>query len=156
AALEQPLADLLTAATVARERCEFSLMRDILLGVRAAQGANPDPFVVQQLALATYKAKDRDAKTALTDAKDILMALDPEASSDPETLGLWGAVHKRLWHTQPLPWEERLAALSTAIWAHEKAFYLKNDYYNGINLAFLLNARANVSNGDDAVADRVR
>src|SRR5262249_847371 len=26
--------------------------------------------------------------------------------------------------------------------AHEKGFYVKNDYYNGINLAYLLNVRA--------------
>jgi len=38
--------------------------------------------------------------------------------------------------------QERLDALTAAIWAHEKGFYLKNDYYNGINLAFLLDCRA--------------
>jgi hypothetical protein len=43
-----------------------------------------------------------------------------------------------------------------AIWAHEKGFYLKNDYYNGINLAFLLDCRAAELGGEDAVADRVQ
>ena len=65
------------------------------------------------------------------------MELDPRASNDPETLGLWGAVHKRLFDLTG----ER-AALDAAVFAHEKGFYLKTDYYNGINLAFLLNVRA--------------
>src|SRR5262249_25603650 len=131
-------------------------MRDLLVGVRAVQGANADPFVVQQLALATYKAKDRDPKQSLLDAKGVLQSLDPPSSSDPETLGLWGAIHKRLWDMADLPRQDRLDALSTAIWAHEKGFYLKNDYYNGINLAFLLNVRAKEEQGDDAIADRVQ
>jgi hypothetical protein len=156
AALEQPLAALMSAAMAARSRNDFATMRDVLLGVRAAQGKNPDPFVIQQLALATYKAKDRDTKSALRDAKAALAPLEPEASSDPETLGLWGAIHKRLWYLGDLPYQERLDALSAAIWAHEKGFYLKNDYYNGINLAFLLNIRANELAGDDAIADRVQ
>ena len=32
---------------------------------------------------------------------------------------------------------------------------MKNDYYNGINYAFMLDVRASLSAGDDAVADRV-
>ncbi|MET0723817.1 MAG: hypothetical protein ABWY64_23740, partial [Tardiphaga sp.] len=35
-------------------------------------------------------------------------------------------------------------------------FYLKNDYYNGINFAFLLDCRAAELGGEDAVADRVQ
>jgi hypothetical protein len=46
-------------------------------------------------------------------------------------------------------------ALDIAITAYERGFYLKNDYYNGINFAYLLNVRAAASTGDDAVADRV-
>ncbi|HEX8293949.1 MAG TPA: tetratricopeptide repeat-containing protein, partial [Pyrinomonadaceae bacterium] len=74
----------------------------------------------------------------------------PEQTADPETLGLWGSVHKRLWELkkeQPL--------LEEAIWAHEKGFYLKNDHYNGINFAFLLNSRASVSPPREALADVV-
>src|SRR5918997_1368867 len=117
-------------------------MRDVLPGVLAAQGSAADPFVVQQLALATYKAGKPDCLTPLHDAQEVLRRLDPEASSDPETLGLWGTINKRLWETKTLPHDERLAALQAAIWAHEKGFYLKNDYYNGINFAFLLSVRA--------------
>lgn len=96
-----------------------------------------DPYILRQLALATYKRKKPDVPTALREARTTLQELDPERSSDPETRGLWGAVHKRLWET-----ESDRAALETAIRAYEKGFHLKDDYYNGINYAFLLNVRA--------------
>jgi hypothetical protein len=155
-ALSEPFAALMAAAMDARFKQDFVRMRDVLSGVRAAQGDRPDPFVIQQLALATYKAAKPDLRTALFAARDVLGSLNPEGSSDPETLGLWGAIHKRIWGLSDLPREESLAALDAAIWAHEKGFYLKNDYYNGINLAFLLSARAAGGSGDEAVADRVQ
>ncbi|HMF94785.1 MAG TPA: tetratricopeptide repeat-containing protein, partial [Vicinamibacterales bacterium] len=71
-------------------------------------------------------------------------------TSDPETLGLWGAVHKRLWETGKDPRD-----LDEAIWAHGKGFYVKDDHYNGINFAFLLNVRASVSSPREALADVV-
>ncbi len=155
-ALTQPLAALMELALAARSREDFKTMRNILGGVCAVQGKNPDTFVVQQLALATYKAADPDAQSALEAAGQVLKALDPESSGDPETLGLWGAIHKRLWGLKQRPKPDRLASLDRAIWAYEKGFYLKNDYYNGINFAFLLNVRAAETAGDDAVADRVQ
>jgi len=52
-----------------------------------------DPFVLQQLALATYKGKPPD----LEGAKNTLLELQPQTTNDPETLGIWGAIHKRMW-----------------------------------------------------------
>jgi hypothetical protein len=109
-----------------------------------------DPFILQQLALATYKGKLPDAKKALTDARDILLELQPQTTNDPETLGIWGAIHKRMWelsgHTDDL--EE-------SIRSYGKGFNLKDDYYNGINYAYMLNVRASVTTGSDAIADFV-
>ena len=56
-----------------------------------------DPYILQQLALATYKFEQPDKKTSLINAKNILNALAPQTSSDAETVGIWGAIHKRLW-----------------------------------------------------------
>lgn len=109
-----------------------------------------DEYLRQQLALATYKSKKPDAESALRAAKEILEGLTPHTSADPETLGLWGAVHKRFWELA-----RRKPDLDEAIWAHEKGFYLKDDHYNGINLAFLLNVRASVSPRREAIADIV-
>jgi hypothetical protein len=113
-----------------------------------------DEYVVQQLALATYKSKLPDALSALREAHRLLQDLRPESTNDPETLGLWGAIHKRLWELT----EDR-TYLDESIAAYERGFYLKQDYYNGINLAFLLNLRSALEQktGDsaEAVADFV-
>jgi len=109
-----------------------------------------DPYLTQQLALATYKSKHPDAIAALGNAKAILAELFPDASSDVETIGLWGAIHKRLWEVVA-----KAEDLAIAIRAYARGYYIKYDHYNGINFAFLLNVRARQSQGDDAIADRV-
>ncbi len=107
-----------------------------------------DPYAIQQLAIATYKGKEPDAKSSLKAAKKILQPLAPETTNDTETLGIWGAIHKRLWES-----DKNREDLDTAIDAHQKGFQLANDYYNGINYAFLLNVRAKESEAMDAITD---
>lgn len=109
-----------------------------------------DPYVIQQLALATYKGKQPDAVAALENAKTILDELGPRQSNDPETLGLWGAIHKRLWEEN----DDR-EDLEESVRSYGKGFHLKDDHYNGINYAFMLDVRASVSDAEDATADRV-
>ena len=99
-----------------------------------------DPYIIQRLALVTYKAKhDTPEKeiAALREACDLLFTLNPGTSNDTETLGLWGAVHKRLWDKA-----KDTVALDKAIRSYERGFNLRNDYYNGINFAYMLNVRA--------------
>lgn len=96
-----------------------------------------DSFVIQQLALATYKSRLPTPEAALDQARKILLELNPASTNDPETLGLWGAVHKRLWEITHLERD-----LNESIDAYSRGFHLKQDYYNGINLAFLLEVRA--------------
>jgi len=109
-----------------------------------------DSYILQQLALATYKSEIPDKLTALHEANKILAQLSPTTSADAETVGLWGAVHKGLWEIGA----DR-AGLDHAIAAYERGFFLRNDYYNGINYAFMLDVRAALTSGDEAVADRV-
>ena len=96
-----------------------------------------DPYILQRLALSTYKSKYPSPEEALKRARDLLALLEPQTSNDTETLGLWGAVHKRLWELT-----KESSYLDEAVRAYERGFYLCNDHYNGINYAYLLNERA--------------
>jgi len=109
-------------------------------GQKDVQERPEDPYILQRLALVTYKSKSPSPQKALEDARELLSTLNPSTSNDTETLGLWGAVHKRLWELTG----DR-AHLGEAVRGYERGFYLRNDYYNGINLAYLLNVRASDS-----------
>jgi hypothetical protein len=144
-------------ADAAFDKSDFVTAKSLLAVVRTMMPM--DNYVAQRLALATYKSKLPTAEAALNEAAAILETLSPTTSTDTETLGLFGAVHKRLWDaTQATP------HLDKAIWAHEKGFYVRNDYYNGINLAFLLNVRSALNStaepaeaiADFVIAQRVR
>ncbi|MGO9744511.1 MAG: tetratricopeptide repeat-containing protein [Roseiarcus sp.] len=121
------------------------------------------PGIVQQLALATYKAGEQAAKTegpqralgGYAKAGDLLRTLDVETTTDPETLGLSSAIHKRKAETESLPMDERRRDLDGAIRAAERGFRIRRDYYNGTNLAYLYTLRAALSSGEDRIADTV-
>ncbi len=148
--LDQSVKTLLDQVHAAKKKGDFASAKIFLQAI--LQMRPNDDYVVQQLALATYKSESPNAKAALEEALDILKKLGPETSNDPETLGLWGAVHKRLWDLS-----NEATFLDEAIAAYERGFYLKQDYYNGINFAFLLNVRAAVEeqtgNHAEAIAD---
>ncbi len=142
------------------ERARQAMKQSDFVGAAAAwrellKLSPSDIHAVQQLALATYKSRQPDAEQALLAARGILEALAPATTNDPETLGLWGAIHKRLWDLH-----HRESQLSEAIGACERGFSLKQDHYNGINLAFMLNIRAveaaRRGDFDEAVADNVQ
>jgi hypothetical protein len=141
---------LMQQAKQAMAASNFVVAKGFLQGVHALKPH--DPYVIQQMALATYKSKLPTPEAALREAKAILDQLRPQDSHDTETLGLWGAIHKRLWNIT----SDR-ADLEGAIFALEKGFYLRRDYYNGINLAFLLNVRAQLAHQPpaDAITDFV-
>lgn len=110
-----------------------------------------DPYIIQRLALVTYKEKHESEGAqiaALQEACELLRELGPETSNDTETLGLWGGIHKRLWDKT-----KDVTKLDEAVRSYERGFYLRNDFYNGINLAFLLNVRAanSVEKADSSV-----
>jgi hypothetical protein len=147
---------LLEAARAARAADQWVVAKALLQKLkdrRAEQRRPADPFVIQQLALATYKSKQPSVELALLEAQNILQELDPDNTSDAETLGLWGAIHKRLWEVKA----ER-KYLDESVRAYERGFYVRNDSYTGINYAFLLNVRASVvapTNRAEAIADYV-
>ena len=133
--------------------------------VQVAPDDREDPYILQQLALATYKSKEPSPEEALLDAQALLVPLTPATTNDTETLGMWGSIHKRLWEVAKDKTEtgaEHVANprqyLDEAVRAYERGFYLRNDHYNGINLAFLLNTRSAVPTAPaaEAIADYVQ
>jgi tetratricopeptide (TPR) repeat protein len=153
---------LMQQVAQAKKAKDFATAKALLTSVRAIMRSNnpgtpEDPYIIQQLALVTYKSKLPTPRAALEEARGLLLTLDPATSNDTETLGLWGAVHKRLWdETEDKQSEEAARHLDEAVRGYERGFYLRNDYYNGINLAFLLNVRAaHATSPAEAVADFV-
>jgi MAP3K TRAFs-binding domain len=142
------LSILMEQAEKALERNDFIVAKALFASLH--EKIPNDVSLVHKLTLATYKAKLPTEKDALEEARKLLESLNPTESTDTETLGLLQAVHKRLWSLS----KDR-SHLDKAIWSSEKGFYLKNDYYNGINLAYLYNVRASISEGPDAVTDFV-
>ena len=110
-----------------------------------------DPTLIQRHARATYKSNDPDPLNACLESIEMLKKLKPETSNDTETLGLWGAVNKDAWNGTL-----KKKYLDRAVRAYSRGFHLRNDYYNGINYAFLLNVRAtHFKNKAEAIADFV-
>jgi hypothetical protein len=147
---------LMQEVDAAAKRSDFVTAKTLLAAIRSSMAAaaperSEDPYIVQRLALLTYKSKHPSEEAALKEARALLLPLEPDTSNDTETLGLWGAIHKRLWNLTG----DR-TYLDAAVRAHERGFYIRNDYYNGINLAFLLNVRAvTATDPSDAIADFV-
>jgi hypothetical protein len=139
---------LMDQANAAIANNGFETAKTLLTLVRPM--APRDPYVLQRLAFVTFKSKQPDELSALQAAGLILAELSPEISTDTETLGLWSSIHKRSWELTKNPDD-----LNTGILACEKGFYLNNDEYTGINLAFLYDLRASLSKGSEAAADRV-
>ncbi len=112
-----------------------------------------DPYLIQRLSIATYKAEQPDKISALKEALRLLTLLDIDYTNDPETVALAGKIEKRLYEAEKI--EEHL---SNAIIYYERGYYLLSNRYHGINLAYLLNKRVNsniYNTKEDKIADMV-
>lgn len=87
-------------------------------------------YVIQQYALATYKSKKPSERVALWDALKIIKQLNPEKSLDLETLGISGAIYKRLFLL-----DGNYDLLTKAEELYQRGYIIKGDYYNGENFA---------------------
>ncbi len=112
-----------------------------------------DPYLVQRLAYATYKAKEPDNVAALQEAMQLLKLLDLENTNDTETVTMAGKIEKRLYRVRG---DEQ--HLSNAIQFYQRGYYLFRNRYHGINLAYLLNKRVDSSiynTTEDKIADMI-
>jgi hypothetical protein len=151
----ESLASVIDAAEIAKKTNDLSLAISlfgcaIAIQTKVKVDAKPDLFLAQRLALVTYKGGEKPdadgnidpkiAIAALHQAEDILVKFcAPKISTDPETLGLCGAINKRLFELN-----NDLEYLDRAIRFYERGFYVKQDYYNGINVAYMYTQRANL------------
>lgn len=132
------ISDLVKDAESAKNRGEFELAGKILSA--ALKYDNNNQFIIQRLALVTYKSEKPNKLSALEKALRILKKLRPDSTTDPETLGLCGAIYKRMFEETS---QRKFIELS--IWYYEKGFYIRQDYYNGINVAFLYDRLASLA-----------
>lgn len=149
--LEQPknqvsLSELISDAENAKNNNDF---RVAILLYKACLTFEPQNiFLRQRLALVTYKSEKPNPKKALLDAENVLEELNPEETTDVETLGLSGAINKRLYEET-----NDKEYLEKSIKFYAKGFYIAQDYYNGINYAFLLTLKSTLEdNRYDAIS----
>lgn len=110
---------------------------------KASDKVENDNYFVQQYALCTYKDKTVNPNIALTDALGIIRKLEPEDrnTTDPETLGITGAIYKRLWQNN----KETIEYLDRAIEYYKRGFTINQDYYTGENYALCLNIKSEIT-----------
>lgn len=107
------------------EACEFwEKLHDLLPN---------NEYVVQQWALAMYKSKEPNVTKALEAGLDIIKKLEPDKSLDIESLGITGAIYKRLSEIN-----NNYDYLTEAIKFYKKGYMIQGDYYNGENYAVCL------------------
>jgi Predicted esterase of the alpha-beta hydrolase superfamily len=118
----------------------FGYARRILERAQDKPEANhPDNRLklAQQLALVTYKDPDLPPDEKLDDAFNILCKADDiRTTKNQETLGLAGAIHKRLWE---LDGQKQQLERSMVFYLRGYEQGVKGDFgYTGINAAFVL------------------
>lgn len=112
-----------------------------------------EAYYIQQHALCRYKSKDPSEVMALNEASIIINKLINKdiTESDPETLGIAGAIYKNLYLNTA-----DSSFLDKAIKYYGDGFNSRKDYYNGENYALCLNMKASLAEGEDEVYFRLR
>lgn len=132
------ISELIKNAEDAKNKKDFDLAIKILSAAQKYDENNQ--FILQRLALATYKSEKPNKVSSYRKALSILKKLNPETTSDPETLGLCGAIYKRMYDET-----NKQEDIEKALNFYEKGFYLKQDYYNGLNVAYLYDQLASLA-----------
>lgn len=145
----EPFSELMGRAEKAKKSEEWELAKSLFNKAKDYIENKLAPigdlaFVECRRALCTYKGSSKDI-LALGKAMGILEDLEPKNTSDPEVLGLSGAINKRIFEIGG-----NTIHLEDAIWYYDRGFSLVQDYYNGINAAFMLYKKASIekSKGD--------
>ena len=130
------LAQLVKMAESARNHHDFEEALD-LFG-QALKKYPGNPYMTRQLALVTYLSQLPDEEDALRQAEALLQPLYHAQPNHPETLGLLGAIYKRLYRLTGKP-----EYLDQSLAYYKEGYTDHTDYYNGINTAFLYLLKSN-------------
>jgi hypothetical protein len=109
---------------------------------KASKIIESETFFVQQKSLCRYKSKEPSEQLALSDALNIIEDLLP--SIDPETLGIVGAIYKRLYLLN-----NDIEFLNRSIDSYRKGWNINENYYTGENYAFCLNLKSKILDEND-------
>lgn len=147
----EPFSSLMNRAEAAKKKKDWPLAMELFTKakeyIEKKLAPKTDlPFVECRRALCTYKSASNDI-FILAKAMAILETLNPKDTTDAEILGLSGAINKRIFEING-----DLKYLEESIWFYDRGFSLVQDYYNGINAAFMLYKKASVlkaKNDDD-------
>jgi hypothetical protein len=125
------LSELMTRA---EEKKNDNLLKESLAYFALALELDPNSRLIhQRIVLITYKLREPDEFTALKLAENLLLTfLRPDEVIDVETFGLAGAIYKRL-----AKWEQEMENVGRSIKYYEKGYIVCNDYYNGVNCAYM-------------------
>lgn len=107
---------------------------------KASKKMPNETYYIQQHALCTYKSRYPSEQAALNDASIIINKLLNESEtekSDPETLGIAGAIYKNMYFNN-----KDKAFIEKAIDYYGDGFNIRKDYYNGENYALCLNIKS--------------
>lgn len=128
-----------------RFMAESNFVKAIELWRKATDKVPSEAYYVQQYALSTYKSKQPSKELALLDALKIIEPLNIDNNTnDPETLGITGAIYKRMWILN-----KDKEYLSRSIYFYEKGFKIRDNYYTGENYALCLNMMAGITDEKD-------
>lgn len=114
---------------------------------KASEKMPNEIYYIQQQALCTYKSKYPSEEVALNAASIIinkLLTKDETMKSDPETLGIAGAIYKNMYFNN-----KDKACIDKAIEYYGDGFNTRRDYYNGENYALCLNIKSTLTSDDD-------
>ena len=112
-----------------------------------------NPYLIQRLAISTYKSRLPDEITALNEATKLLSKLDIERTNDTETVSLAGRIEKELFERG-----QGVQHLANSIEFYQRGYFLLHNRYHGLNLAFLFNKRVDCFEHytlEDKIADMV-
>ncbi|MFM2375612.1 MAG: hypothetical protein RLZZ165_709 [Bacteroidota bacterium] len=136
------LSEVLLKAEEAKNNADYETA--FKLFEQAMKQSSNDTYVTQRFALVTYKSKLPNEKDALTKALEILQPLKPDTTNDVETLGLVGAIYKRLYDQT-----KDIADLKRSLHHYQRGFYVASDYYNGVNTAFIMTWLSSLTSDQD-------